>query len=236
MMTSHTIKLVEDLKNGSKKEKTAAAAEIRHLTINSVENRVHIGRCGAITPLLAKENAAATLFSLSVLQVNRKRIGQSNAAIQGLVSLLGKGTFRGKKDAASTLFDLSITHENKTHIVQAKAVKHLVEMLDPDLEMIDKAVALLANLSGVGERRQVIVREGGVLLLVETADTVSQRGKENAASVLLQLCLNSPKFCTLVLQEGVYLRLLPCLSLVHREQKRRHINYSATSGTSEMQG
>ncbi|PPD93622.1 hypothetical protein GOBAR_DD09453 [Gossypium barbadense] len=30
----------------------------------------------------------------------------------------------------------------------------------------------------------------------------SRRGKENAASVLLQLCLNSPKFCTLVLQEG----------------------------------
>ncbi|KAG2328982.1 hypothetical protein Bca4012_021400 [Brassica carinata] len=249
---SHTIKLVEDLKNGSNEEKTAAAAEIRHLTINSVENRVHIGRCGAITPLLsllyseekltqehavtallnlsisevnkgmiveagaieplvhvlntgndrAKENSAAALFSLSVLQVNRERIGQCNAAIHALVSLLGKGTFRGKKDAASALFNLSITHENKARIVQAKAVKYLVEMLDPDLEMVDKAVALLANLSGVGEGRQEIVREGGIPLLVETVDSGSGRGKENAASVLLQLCLNSPKFCTLVLQEG----------------------------------
>ncbi|KAF3571976.1 hypothetical protein F2Q69_00061843 [Brassica cretica] len=35
-----------------------------------------------------------------------------------------------------------------------------------------------------------------------TFTTGSGRGKENAASVLLQLCLNSPKFCTLVLQEG----------------------------------
>ncbi|CAF2111776.1 unnamed protein product [Brassica oleracea var. botrytis] len=252
MMTSHTIKLVEDLKTGSNKEKTAAAAEIRRLTINSVENRVHIGRCGAITPLLSllyseekltqeqavtallnlsisevnkamiveagaieplvhvlntgndrtKENSAATLFSLSVVQVNRERIGQCNAAIHALVSLLGKGTLRGKKDAASALFNLSITHENKARIVQAKAVKYLVEMLDPGLEMVDKAVALLANLSGVGEGRQEIVRGGGVPLLVETVDSGSGRGKENAASVLLQLCLNSPKFCTLVLQEG----------------------------------
>ncbi|KAF8101904.1 hypothetical protein N665_0201s0208 [Sinapis alba] len=252
MMTSHTIKLVEDLKNGSNKEKTAAAAEIRHLTINSVENRVHIGRCGAITPLLsllyseekltqehavtallnlsisevnkavivesgaieplvhvlntgndrAKENSAAALFSLSVLQVNRERIGQCNAAIQALVSLLGKGTLRGKKDAASALFNLSITHENKARIVQAKAVKYLVEMLDPGLEMVDKAVALLANLSGVEEGRQEIAREGGIPLLVETVDSGSGRGKENAASVLLQLCVNSPRFCTLVLQEG----------------------------------
>ncbi|RID65228.1 hypothetical protein BRARA_D00441 [Brassica rapa] len=250
--SSHTMKLVQDLKDGSSKEKTAAAAEIRQLTINNVENRVQIGRCGAITPLLsllyseeeltqehavtallnlsiseinkamiaeagateplvhvlntgndrAKENSAATLFSLSVLQVNRERIGQSNAAIQALVNLLGKGTFRGKKDAASALFNLSITHENKARIVQAKAVKHLVELLDPELEMVDKAVALLANLSAVGEGRQAIVREGGIPLLVETVDSGSQRGKENAASVLLQLCLNSPKFCTLVLQEG----------------------------------
>lgn len=252
MLTSHTIKLVENLKSGSNKVKTAAAAEIRHLTISNTENRVHIGRCGAITPLLsllyseekltqehavtallnlsisepnkaiiaeagaieplvhvlntgndrAKENSAATLFSLSVLPVNRERIGQSNAAIQALVNLLGKGTFRGKKDAASALFNLSITHENKARIVQAKAVKYLVELLDPDLEMVDKAVALLANLSAVGEGRQAIVREGGIPLLVETVDSGSQRGKENAASVLLQLCLNSPKFCTLVLQEG----------------------------------
>ncbi|EOA23657.1 hypothetical protein CARUB_v10016863mg [Capsella rubella] len=252
MTTSHTIKLVEDLKSGSHQVKTAAAAEIRHLTINSIENRVHFGRCGAITPLLsllyseeklsqehavtallnlsiselnkativeagaleplvhvlntgndrAKENSAATLFSLSVLPVNRERIGQSNAAIQALVNLLGKGTFRGKKDAASALFNLSITHENKARIVQAKAVKYLVELLDPELEMVDKAVALLANLSAVGEGRQAIVREGGIPLLVETVDLGSQRGKENAASVLLQLCLNSPKFCTLVLQEG----------------------------------
>ncbi|CAN8279340.1 unnamed protein product [Cochlearia groenlandica] len=252
MASSHVAKLVEDLKSGTNQSKTASAAEIRRLTINNVENRVLIGRCDAITPLLsllyseekvtqehavtallnlsiselnkakiaeagaieplvhvlnmgndrAKENSAATLFSLSVLQVNRERIGQSNTAIRALVNLLGKGTFRGKKDAASALFNLSITHENKARIVQAKAVRYLVELLDPDFEMVDKAVALLANLSAVGEGRQAIVREGGIPLLVETVDSGSQRGKENAASVLLQLCLNSSKFCTLVLQEG----------------------------------
>lgn len=315
MMASHTVKLVEDLKCGSNKEKTAAAAEIRHLTINSIENRVHIGRSGAIPPLLsllhseeqvtqehavtallnlsiselnkakiveagaieplvhvlntgndrAKENSAATLFSLSVLQVNRERVGQCNAAIRALVNLLGKGTFRGKKDAASALFNLSITHENKARIVQAKAVKYLVEMLEPDYEMVDKAVALLANLSAVGEGRQAIVREGGIPLLVETVDSGSQRGKENAASVLLQLCLNSSKFCTLVLQEGA---ISPLVALSQSGTQRakekvkyfnksggfllwlqyrlrrylniivlcRHSNFLATSETSEKQG
>ncbi|KAK1290481.1 U-box domain-containing protein 3 [Acorus calamus] len=68
--------------------------------------------------------------------------------------------------------------------------------------MIDKAVALLANLSTIQEGRIAIAQEGGIPLLVEVVETGSQRGKENAAATLLQLCINSHKFCTLVLQEG----------------------------------
>ncbi|XP_010555859.1 PREDICTED: U-box domain-containing protein 3 [Tarenaya hassleriana] len=248
---SHAMKLVEDLKSRSNEVKTAAAAEIRHVTKTNMENRIVIGHCGAIVYLLsllysekwvtqehavtallnlsinetnkamiaeagaleplvhvlntgndrAKENSAATLFSLSVLQDYRAKIGQSNA-VRALVNLLGTGTIRGKKDSASALFNLSIFHENKARIIQAGAVKYLIELLDLNSVMVDKAVALLANLSTVGEGRREIVKEGGVPLLVETVDSGSHRGKENAASVLLQLCLNSPKFCTLVLQEG----------------------------------
>lgn len=186
-----------------------AVTAILNLSINE-ENKAMIAEAGAIEPLIhvlksgnegARENAAATLFSISLLEEYKVRIGRSGA-VKALVDLLGSGTPRGKKDAATALFNLSICHENKARIVQAGAVKYLIELMDPDTGMVDKAVALLANLSTIGEGRLAIVREGGIPLLVEVIESGSHRGKENAASVLLQLCLNSPKFCTLVLQEG----------------------------------
>ncbi|XP_030456577.1 U-box domain-containing protein 3 isoform X1 [Syzygium oleosum] len=186
-----------------------AVTAILNLSINE-ENKTMIAEAGTIEPLIhvlkcgsegARENAAATLFSISLLEEYKAKIGRSGA-VKALVDLLGSGTPRGKKDAATALFNLSIFHENKARIVQAGAVKYLIELMDPDTGMVDKAVALLANLSTTGEGRLAIVREGGIPLLVEVIESGSHRGKENAASVVLQLCLNSPKFCTLVLQEG----------------------------------
>ncbi|XVF80998.1 hypothetical protein PTKIN_Ptkin15bG0121200 [Pterospermum kingtungense] len=249
--TSHVKNLVDNLKSLSNEVQTTAAAELRLLAKHNMDNRIIIGRCGAIAPLLsllysevkltqehavtallnlsineenkamiaksgaieplihvlktgndgAKENSAAALFSLSGLEEYKARIGRSGA-VKALVNLLSSGTLRGKKDAATALFNLSIFHENKARIVQAGAVKYLIELMDPDSGMVDKAVALLSNLSTIGEGRLAIVRGGGIPVLVEVVESGSPRGKENAASVLLQLCLNSPKFCTLVLQEG----------------------------------
>ncbi|KAG9445671.1 hypothetical protein H6P81_011799 [Aristolochia fimbriata] len=186
-----------------------AVTALLNLSIND-NNKIAIAEAGAIDQLIlvlksggpeAKENAAATLFSLSVLEEYKIRIGRSGA-VKALVDLLGNGTLRGRKDAATALFNLSIFHENKARIVQAGAVKYLVELINPAYGMTDKALALLANLATVPEGRTAITKEGGVPLLVEVVDTGSQRGKENAASALLQLCINSKKFCTLVLQEG----------------------------------
>ncbi|GAB2298355.1 hypothetical protein Dimus_032422 [Dionaea muscipula] len=180
-----------------------------NLSINK-ENKAMIAEAGAIDPLLhvlktgndaARENSAAALFSLSVLEEYKVKIGRSGA-VKLLVDLLRSGTVRGKKDAATALFNLSICHENIPRIVQAGAVKYLVEMLDPSSGMVDKAVALLANLSTIVEGRAAIAREEGIPLIVEIVESGSQRGKENAASVLLQMCLNSNKFCCMVLQEG----------------------------------
>lgn len=249
--TSHVEKLVKDLKGQSYELQTAAAAELRFLAKHNTENRIIMGNCGVITPLIellhsdvkpiqehavtallnmsidkniktmigqsgsleplihvlrtgnegAKENAAACLFSLSILEEYRVKIGRSGA-VKALVDLLGSGTIRGKKDAATALFNLSIFHENKARIVQAGAVKHLVELLDPEREMVDKAVAILANLSTISEGSSAIAREGGIPLLVEIVESGTQRGKENASSILLQLCINNSKHCRLVLQEG----------------------------------
>ncbi|GMH27983.1 hypothetical protein Nepgr_029826 [Nepenthes gracilis] len=185
-----------------------AVTALLNLSINE-ENKVAIAEAGAIDPLIhvlktgnnaARENSAAALFSLSVLEENKVKIGRSGA-VKLLVDLLASGTVRGKKDAATALFNLSICHENKARIVQAGAVKHLVELLDAP-GMVDKAAALLANLCTISEGRLAIAREGGIPSIVEVVESGSQRGKENAASILLQMCLHSSKFCGMVLQEG----------------------------------
>ncbi|KAI3760181.1 hypothetical protein L1987_50572 [Smallanthus sonchifolius] len=201
--------LVSLLHSNQKLTQEHAVTALLNLSING-NIKSMIAESGAVEPLIhvletgntcAKENAAAALFSLSLLEEYRVKIGQSGA-VKPLVDLLGSGTLRGKKDAATALFNLSIFHENKARIIQAGAVKYLVELMDPETQMVDKAVALLSNLASVPEGCLVIAREGGIPLLVEVVETGSQRGKENATSILLQLCLNSPKFCRLVLQEG----------------------------------
>ncbi|KAG5245733.1 U-box domain-containing protein [Salix suchowensis] len=186
-----------------------AVTALLNLSIND-NNKTVIANADAIEPLIhvletgspeAKENSAATLFSLSVIEDNKVRIGRSGAIVP-LVDLLGNGTPRGKKDAATALFNLSIFHENKDRIVQAGAVKHLVELMDPAAGMVDKAVAVLANLATIPEGRNAIGQEGGIPVLVEVVELGSARGKENAAAALLQLCTNSSRFCHMVLQEG----------------------------------
>ncbi|KAG2576220.1 hypothetical protein PVAP13_6NG014617 [Panicum virgatum] len=198
-------KLIEDLRSDSVDVQRSAASELRLLAKHNMENRIVIANCGAVNLLTgnpeAKENSAATLFSLSVIEENKVRIGRSGA-IKPLVDLLGNGTPRGKKDASTALFNLSILHENKGRIVQADAVKHLVELMDPAAGMVDKAVAVLANLATIPEGRTAIGQARGIPALVEVVELGSARGKENAAAALLQLCTNSNRFCSIVLQEG----------------------------------
>lgn len=186
-----------------------AVTALLNLSIND-NNKIAIANAEAIDPLIhvlqtgnseAKENSAATLFSLSVIEENKVRIGRSGA-IAPLVELLGNGAPRGKKDAATALFNLSIFHENKARIVQAGAVRHLVDLMDPAAGMVDKAVAVLANLATIPEGRTAIGQNDGIPLLVEVVELGSARGKENAAAALLHLCTNSNRFCSQVLQEG----------------------------------
>ncbi|KAL8137222.1 hypothetical protein V2J09_003223 [Rumex salicifolius] len=186
-----------------------AVTALLNLSIND-ENKAMIAEAGVLEPLIhvlksgndaAKENSAAALFSLAANEEFKIKLGRSEA-VKGLVNLLGTGTVRGKKDAATALFHLSISHENKALIVQAGAIKYLVELLEHDSGFVDKAIALLANLASVSEGRSAIVQEGGIPMIVEILECGSRRGKENAASILLQVCLNSNKFCSMVLQEG----------------------------------
>ena len=86
--------------------------------------------------------------------------------------------------------------------MQADAVKQLVKLMDPAAGMVDKAVAVLANLATIAEGRTAIGQARGIPALVDVVELGSARGKENAVAALLQLCKNSNRSCSIVLQEG----------------------------------
>lgn len=175
------------------------------------ENKELIASSGAIKPLVralrsgtptAKENAACALLRLSQVEENKIAIGRSGA-IPLLVGLLENGGFRGKKDASTALYSLCSVKENKMRAVQAGIMKPLVELMaDFGSNMVDKSAYVLSMLVSVPESRTALVDEGGIPVLVEIIEVGSQRQKEIAVAILLQMCEDSVAYRTMVAREG----------------------------------
>ncbi|KAH7567525.1 hypothetical protein ACOSP7_010526 [Xanthoceras sorbifolium] len=175
------------------------------------ENKELIALSGAIKPLVralksgtptAKENAACALLRLSQIEENKIAIGRSGA-IPLLVNLLEAGGIRGKKDASTALYSLCSVKENKIMAVQARIMKPLVELMaDFGSNMVDKSAYVLSLLVTVAEARAALVEEGGIPVLVEIIEVGSQRQKEIAVAVLLQVCEDSVVYRTMVAREG----------------------------------
>lgn len=175
------------------------------------ENKPLIAASGAIKPLVralklgtsvAKENAACALLRLSQLEENKIAIGRSGA-IPPLVDLLENGNLRGKKDASTALYSLCSAKENKVRAVEAGIMKPLVELMaDFSSSMVDKSGFVVNVLASVAEARAALVEEGGIPVVVEIVEVGSQRQKEIAVSILLQLCEESLPYRTMVAREG----------------------------------
>ncbi|XP_068470188.1 U-box domain-containing protein 17-like [Phaseolus vulgaris] len=136
----------------------------------------------------ARENAAATLFSLSAVHEYKKRIADNVGAVEALAWLLLQGTQRGKKDAVTALFNLSTHTENCLRMIEAGAVKAMVVALGNEgvFEEAAGALALIVRqpigaMAVVGEEAAV----GGLLGIMRCG---TPRGKENAVAALLELC------------------------------------------------
>ncbi|KAI6687952.1 hypothetical protein NL676_024780 [Syzygium grande] len=175
------------------------------------ENKELIAASGAIKPLVralrtgtptAKENAACALLRLSQIEENKAAIGRSGA-IPLLVSLLETGGSRGKKDASTALYSLCSAKENKVRAVEAGAMRPLLELMaDLGSSMVDKAAFVVSALVGAAEARAALVEEGGIPVLVEMVEVGTQRQKEIAVVVLLQLCEDSVAYRAMVAREG----------------------------------
>ncbi|GMI82702.1 hypothetical protein like AT3G01400 [Hibiscus trionum] len=175
------------------------------------ENKELIASSGAIKPLVralrtgtatAKENAACALLRLSQMEENKVAIGRSGA-IPLLVNLLENGGFRGKKDASTALYSLCTVKENKIRAVEAGIMRPLVELMaDFGSNMVDKSAFVMSVLVSVPEAKTALVEEGGIPVLVEIIEVGSQRQKEIAVAILLQICEDSVLFRAMVAREG----------------------------------
>ncbi|CAN1847365.1 U-box domain-containing protein 17 [Linum perenne] len=157
--------LVQHLATGSQRARTLAAREIQ-----------------------AKENAAATLFSLSAVHDYKKRIANEGRAVESLAEMLIHGTPRGKKDAVTALFNLSTHSENCLRMIESGAVAALVAALGND-GVAEEAAGALALILRQPLGIEAVVKEDEALSgLITMMRCGTPRGKENAVAALLELC------------------------------------------------
>ncbi|XP_020575904.1 U-box domain-containing protein 17-like, partial [Phalaenopsis equestris] len=138
----------------------------------------------------ARENAAATLFSLSAVHAYKKRIADECGAIEALALLLKEGTPRGKKDAVTALFNLSTHPDCSSRMVESGAVSALVEALMTEgvAEEAAGAIALLVRQQTVAD---IVGKDDATASsLVNLIRRGSAKGKENAVAALHELCRN----------------------------------------------
>lgn len=175
-----------------------AVTALLNLSIYS-NNKVLIMEAAALQKLIevlengktikARENAAATISSLSIVDYYKEDIGAQSSAIAALAHLLREGTTMGKRDAASALINLALYQPNQTRIVHEGAVPLVVDVLMDDRAGItDDALALLALLSGCSEGMKEITRSKNLApFLIDLLRFGSPKGKENSVTLLLGL-------------------------------------------------
>ena len=142
---------------------------------------------------IARENAAATVFSLSQITEYAAMLGEKKGLMEGLMKLLGEGSSqRGRRDATCAIFNMAVYGPNRGKLVKAGVVQALFERLQKrgrvgHLE--EEVLAVIAVISHSSEGREAICAiNASVPILIDLLRTGNQKTKENVAAVILQLC------------------------------------------------
>ncbi|XP_076952577.1 U-box domain-containing protein 4-like isoform X2 [Bidens hawaiensis] len=201
--------LVDDLTSTSLETVKNATLELRLLTRNDKDIRNVIAKCGAIALLIEllhspdtniQENAVTTLLNLSINDVNKTIIGNSNS-LGPLIHVLETGSSEARENSAATLFSLSLTEENKIKIGRAGAIGPLVKLLANGTPRGKKdAATALFNLSTFHENKACIVNEGAVKFFVELMDPTT--GLFDKAVAVLSNLATIPEGRAKIGQEG----------------------------------
>ncbi|PKA57635.1 U-box domain-containing protein 16 [Apostasia shenzhenica] len=135
----------------------------------------------------AKENAAATLLSLSSVHVYRRRLGRNERVVAELVVLVRTGPAATKKDALAAILSLASDRENIPRLLEGCVVDAALEAVaTPDAS--EEAVAVLAAMARRGAASEVLDADGSIAKLVQVLRRGSDQARENAAATLVLLC------------------------------------------------
>lgn len=106
-------------------------------------------------------------------------------------------------------------------------MKVLVELMaDFESNMVDKSAYVVSVLVTVPEARASLVAEGGVPVLVEIVEVGTQRQKEIAVVILLQVCEDSVAYRAMVAREGAIPPLVALSQSGTNRAKQKVLFYS----------
>ncbi|XP_059660059.1 U-box domain-containing protein 9-like [Cornus florida] len=136
-----------------------------------------------------RSNAAAALFTLSALDLNKAIIGKSGA-LKPLIDLLEEGHPLAMKDVASAIFNLCILHENKARAVRDGAVGVILKKIMDGMH-VDELLAILAMLSSNQKAVEELGKFGAVpCLLSIIRESNCARNNENCIAILHTICFS----------------------------------------------
>ncbi|XVE50995.1 hypothetical protein DITRI_Ditri02bG0001900 [Diplodiscus trichospermus] len=192
-----TVKIcIDGLLSPSIAVKRSAAAKLRLLAKNRVDNRALIGESGAIPALIpllrnsdpwTQEHAVTALLNLSLFEANKTLIINAGA-IKSLVYVLKTGTETSKQNAACALLSLALIEENKTSIGACGAIPPLVSLLMNGSNRGKKdALTTLYKLCSTRQNKERAVSAGAVRPLVGMVGEQGTGMAEKAMVVLSSL-------------------------------------------------
>ncbi|XVE87666.1 hypothetical protein DITRI_Ditri19aG0006300 [Diplodiscus trichospermus] len=192
-----TVKIcIDGLQSPSIAVKRSAAAKLRLLAKNRVDNRALIGESGAIPALIpllrnsdpwTQEHAVTALLNLSLFEANKFLIINAGA-IKSLVYVLKTGTETSKQNAACALLSLALIEENKTSIGACGAIPPLVSLLMNGSNRGKKdALTTLYKLCSIRQNKERAVSAGAVRPLVGMVGEQGTGMSEKAMVVLSSL-------------------------------------------------
>uniref|UniRef100_A0A5B6ZCL4 Putative Armadillo n=1 Tax=Davidia involucrata TaxID=16924 RepID=A0A5B6ZCL4_DAVIN len=142
----------------------------------------------------AAQSAAATLYSLLIVDQYRSIIGSKRDIVYALIDIVRnpKSQPRSIKDALKALFGIALYPLNRATMTELGAVPVLFSLVVKDgrLGIVEDATAVIAQIAGCEEGGDAFRKVSGIGVLVDLLDPStgsSDRTKENAVSALLNL-------------------------------------------------
>ncbi|KAF9618874.1 hypothetical protein IFM89_002742 [Coptis chinensis] len=148
-----------------------------------VDGIIEVLRSGATWE--AKENAAATIFSVCGVPEYRKKLGKKTRVVRGLVELVKEGPTSSKRDALVAILNLAGDRESVGRLIEWGVVEMAVGAAK---EFPEEVMAILAGVAKRGGVMAVVAAFRAVQTIAVVLRDGPENARENAAAGLVSVC------------------------------------------------